>query len=113
MKISLGDLHDGMFFEEKKLKALLQHATTWKAVTVIDEADVFLEARKSGTGAGASRNGLVAGVWTPFTFLRVFLLTACLITRDMDLHALLFSLLEIPRVFLGHYIPHDKQSGRV
>lgn len=30
---------------EKELKKVLQYATTWKAIVLLDEADVFLEAR--------------------------------------------------------------------
>ncbi|KAI0854214.1 P-loop containing nucleoside triphosphate hydrolase protein [Daldinia vernicosa] len=43
---------------EKQLKKVLQYATIWQAVVLIDEADVFLEARKD-TGS-SERNTLVA-----------------------------------------------------
>ncbi|KAI1476957.1 P-loop containing nucleoside triphosphate hydrolase protein [Daldinia eschscholtzii] len=43
---------------EKQLKKMLQYATIWQAVVLLDEADVFLEARKD-TG-DAERNALVA-----------------------------------------------------
>ncbi|KAI0817273.1 P-loop containing nucleoside triphosphate hydrolase protein [Xylaria sp. FL0064] len=46
---------------EKELKRTLQYATIWQAVVLLDEADVFLEAR---TDNSADRNALVA------TFLR-------------------------------------------
>ncbi|KAI1143267.1 P-loop containing nucleoside triphosphate hydrolase protein [Hypoxylon sp. FL0543] len=43
---------------EKELKKVLQYATIWQAVVLLDEADVFLEARKD---VGSSeRNALVA-----------------------------------------------------
>jgi len=45
---------------EYKLREFFRLATTWKAVVLIDEADVFLEHRKSGTGAQAEKNALVA-----------------------------------------------------
>ncbi|KAI0428544.1 P-loop containing nucleoside triphosphate hydrolase protein [Xylaria sp. FL1042] len=46
---------------EKELKKILQYAAIWKAVVLLDEADVFLETR---TDNSADRNALVA------TFLR-------------------------------------------
>ena len=64
MKISLGEMYQNGYFDEDVLKYLFQYATIWKAIVLIDEADVFLEARSSGTGESAQRNGLVA------TFLR-------------------------------------------
>ncbi|KAI6084612.1 P-loop containing nucleoside triphosphate hydrolase protein [Hypoxylon rubiginosum] len=43
---------------EKELKKILRYATIWQAVVLLDEADVFLEARKDvGT---SDRNALVA-----------------------------------------------------
>jgi SpoVK/Ycf46/Vps4 family AAA+-type ATPase len=44
---------------EYELKKLLQYATLWKAVVLLDEADVFLEARDEKSGDG-TRNSLVA-----------------------------------------------------
>ncbi|GAM91114.1 hypothetical protein ANO11243_091610 [Dothideomycetidae sp. 11243] len=44
---------------ERNLTSLLRFATTWKAIVLFDEADVFLEARKNGDGA-QERNSLVA-----------------------------------------------------
>ena len=38
-----------------------RYASHWKALILIDEADVFLEARSSEGGGQAERNGLVAG----------------------------------------------------
>ncbi|KAI0176477.1 P-loop containing nucleoside triphosphate hydrolase protein [Hypoxylon sp. FL1284] len=43
---------------EKELKKVLQYATIWQAVVLIDEADVFLEARKDV--GNSERNTLVA-----------------------------------------------------
>ncbi|KAI9657237.1 MAG: hypothetical protein M1831_004426 [Alyxoria varia] len=60
VKISLGEIFDNGYFDEEVLKMLLQWATTWKAIVLIDEADVFLEARTSGAKAAADRNGIVA-----------------------------------------------------
>ncbi|KAJ2992188.1 hypothetical protein NUW58_g2251 [Xylaria curta] len=42
---------------EKELKKVLQYATIWQAVVLLDEADVFLEAR---TDNNSNRNSLVA-----------------------------------------------------
>ncbi|KAI0021214.1 P-loop containing nucleoside triphosphate hydrolase protein [Xylariomycetidae sp. FL0641] len=44
---------------EYNLRRLLQYATMWKAIVLLDEADVFLEAREEKTG-NAQRNALVA-----------------------------------------------------
>lgn len=44
---------------EKELKKILQYATIWQAVVLLDEADVFLEARKDV--GSTERNSLVAG----------------------------------------------------
>ncbi|KAJ5654063.1 ATPaseAAA-typecore [Penicillium lividum] len=44
---------------EYRLKMLLQYATQWEAVVLMDEADVFLEARDN-SGDNAARNALVA-----------------------------------------------------
>ena len=49
---------------ENKLKNVLQYATTWKAIVLLDEADVFLEARQDAPGGdGVERNALVAGLF--------------------------------------------------
>jgi AAA+ superfamily predicted ATPase len=44
---------------ESELKRLLQYATLWKAVVLLDEADVFLEAREDDS-SNIQRNALVA-----------------------------------------------------
>lgn len=44
---------------ERELKELLQYATLWKAVVLLDEADVFLEAREDDS-SNIQRNALVA-----------------------------------------------------
>lgn len=58
---SLGDLnrHDRPWLFELRLKQILTYATMWKAVVLLDEADVFLEARQESIG-DSSRNALVA-----------------------------------------------------
>ena len=43
---------------EQRLKKLLQCATIWRAVVLLDEADVFLEGRADA--AGPKRNGMAA-----------------------------------------------------
>jgi AAA+ superfamily predicted ATPase len=51
------------WYFEYRLKQVLQYATIWKAIVLLDEADVFLQSRKdnSANSAGASeRNALVA-----------------------------------------------------
>ncbi|KKY32020.1 putative aaa family [Diaporthe ampelina] len=58
---SLGDLnrYDRPWLFELRLKQILTYATMWKAVILLDEADVFLEARQESIG-DSSRNALVA-----------------------------------------------------
>ena len=57
----MGELNSsGAYYFEAQLREFLRLATTWKAVVLIDEADVFLEHRKSGAGAQADKNALVA-----------------------------------------------------
>lgn len=58
---SLGDLnrYDRPWLFEMRLKQILTYATMWKAVVLLDEADVFLEARQESIG-DSSRNALVA-----------------------------------------------------
>ncbi|KAF2264299.1 P-loop containing nucleoside triphosphate hydrolase protein [Lojkania enalia] len=45
---------------EYRLKQVLQYATIWKAVVLLDEADVFLEKRRDDVGDASERNALVA-----------------------------------------------------
>ena len=45
---------------EHNLKRILQYATKWKAVVLLDEADVFLEARNPTADGTSNRNSLVA-----------------------------------------------------
>ncbi|MCJ1433403.1 hypothetical protein MMC27_002763 [Xylographa pallens] len=59
LKISLSELKDDERLEENMLK-FQRYASTWKAIMLIDEADVFLEARTSKGHDSADRNGLVA-----------------------------------------------------
>ncbi|KAJ8123824.1 hypothetical protein O1611_g9503 [Lasiodiplodia mahajangana] len=47
---------------ERELKTVLRYATIWQAVVLLDEADVFLEAR---TDNSSDRNALVASKRTP------------------------------------------------
>ncbi|KAI0468981.1 P-loop containing nucleoside triphosphate hydrolase protein [Xylaria cf. heliscus] len=47
------------FIFERNLRRLLQYATLWKAIVLLDEADVFLEMREEKSG-NAERNALVA-----------------------------------------------------
>ncbi|KAI1806716.1 P-loop containing nucleoside triphosphate hydrolase protein [Daldinia bambusicola] len=64
MSTSVGELNNGStFFHgsagfERQLKKMLQYATIWQAVVLLDEADVFLEARKDS--GDTERNALVA-----------------------------------------------------
>lgn len=42
-----------------------RYSSTWKAIILVDEADVFLEARTTRGSGSADRNGLVAGMSLP------------------------------------------------
>ncbi|KAI0379652.1 P-loop containing nucleoside triphosphate hydrolase protein [Hypomontagnella monticulosa] len=61
LSASLGDLNrfDVPWLFEMELKKVLQYATAWKAVVLLDEADVFLEARQE-EASDTKRNALVA-----------------------------------------------------
>ncbi|KAK7909002.1 hypothetical protein PG985_014880 [Apiospora marii] len=52
--------HNSAWYFERRLAQVLQLATTWKAVVLLDEADVFLEARQSDSPAHQERKALVA-----------------------------------------------------
>lgn len=55
------------------LRTFQRYATTWRAIVLIDEADVFLEARTSGGKDAAQHNGLVAGNFSSFISSFLFL----------------------------------------
>ncbi|KAI0547936.1 P-loop containing nucleoside triphosphate hydrolase protein [Xylaria curta] len=52
--------HNRAWYFEKRLAEILRLASAWKAVVLLDEADVFLEARQDDSPAAAERNALVA-----------------------------------------------------
>jgi len=52
--------HNRAWYFEYRLREVLQYATIWKAIVLLDEADVFLEARKDDVADAAERNALVA-----------------------------------------------------
>lgn len=58
---SIGQLnrYDNPYSFERRLKQILTYATMWKAVVLLDEADVFLETRQESLG-DSTRNALVA-----------------------------------------------------
>ncbi|KAF2403101.1 P-loop containing nucleoside triphosphate hydrolase protein [Trichodelitschia bisporula] len=59
LKISSGELGSWGVQISHELKKLLTYASTWQAIVLIDEADVFLEARDSGPDR-FEQNNLVA-----------------------------------------------------
>lgn len=61
LTISAGELGDYAQKIEAKLEELLTYATIFKAIVLIDEADVFLEARSSEDNTQLARTALVAG----------------------------------------------------
>ena len=56
--------HNRPYYFEYHLSQVLQYATIWKSIVLLDEADVFLESRHEGDGPSSSssseRNALVA-----------------------------------------------------
>ena len=60
LKLSTGELGSWEERLSHELKKLLTYASIWKAVVLIDEADVFLEARKSGSDSAFNSNNMVA-----------------------------------------------------
>lgn len=62
--VSSGELGEWKNELEFELKRILDLATTWEAVVLIDEADVYLEER-AATSDKMDRNGLVAGTIVP------------------------------------------------
>lgn len=61
LNISTGELGSYQYRIEMELKRLLTYASTFQAIVLIDEADVFLEARKSGPSDQLQQNAMVAG----------------------------------------------------
>lgn len=57
LNISTGELGSYRYYIEIALKRLLTYASTFGAIVLIDEADVFLEAR----GDSLAQNAMVAG----------------------------------------------------
>ncbi|KAF3762104.1 P-loop containing nucleoside triphosphate hydrolase protein [Cryphonectria parasitica EP155] len=82
---SLGDLnrYDSPRAFEIRLKEVLSYATIWRAVVLLDEADVFLEARHS-LGDSTTRNALVAVFLRELEYFSgiIFLTTNRLTTFD-------------------------------
>lgn len=60
LNISTGELGSWEYRVSFELRRLLTFASIWKAIVLIDEADVFLESRKSGTTESLAQNSLVA-----------------------------------------------------
>jgi AAA+ superfamily predicted ATPase len=58
--ISTGELGSYQHYIEIELKRLLTYASTFQAIVLIDEADVFLEARTSGPSDQLEQNAMVA-----------------------------------------------------
>lgn len=62
IRASMSELnkYDSPWYFERSLVEVLRLATTWKAIVLLDEADVFLEARRDESPDAAQRNALVA-----------------------------------------------------
>ena len=68
LSTTMGELNkeNRPWYFEYRLKQILEYATIWKAIVVLDEADVFLEARQDTPSDGGNRNALVAGMCCRF-----------------------------------------------
>jgi hypothetical protein len=60
--ISSGELGTTVSEIDQNLTMFLQYAALWKAIILIDESDVFLEARMTGVSNRLEQNSLVAGL---------------------------------------------------
>jgi SpoVK/Ycf46/Vps4 family AAA+-type ATPase len=62
LSATIGELNKEQYaaWFERRLKHLLHYATTWKAIVLFDEADVFLEGRSDAPGVATEQNALVA-----------------------------------------------------
>ncbi|KAI5205452.1 P-loop containing nucleoside triphosphate hydrolase protein [Aureobasidium subglaciale] len=62
IRASISELnrYDSPWLFEMELAKVLRLATTWKAIVLLDEADVFLEARRDDSADATNRNALVA-----------------------------------------------------
>ncbi|KAF8541999.1 P-loop containing nucleoside triphosphate hydrolase protein [Trichophaea hybrida] len=60
LSISSGSLGQRVYDIDYKFKELLKYATAWNAIVLIDEADVFLEARQGGAASRLEHNSIVA-----------------------------------------------------
>ena len=65
ISIGVADVGTSANLVESNLEKIFDLATTWSAILLIDEADVFLQSRAKGEGAATERNALVS------VFLRV------------------------------------------
>lgn len=63
---------------EKELKRVLQYATIWQGIVLLDEADIFLEERKDNS---ADRNALVASKSASLSRLFLFFLLSFVCSR--------------------------------
>ncbi|KAG9230858.1 AAA family ATPase [Amylocarpus encephaloides] len=63
--VGVADVGTKAKYVESNLEKIFDLATTWEAILLIDEADVFLESRSKGAGNNTERNALVS------VFLRV------------------------------------------
>ncbi|KAJ6016289.1 hypothetical protein N7540_010880 [Penicillium herquei] len=60
LMLPAGELGQGIYSLQSKLRRVVEYATSWKAILLIDEADVFLEKRETGARSNLERNALVA-----------------------------------------------------
>jgi AAA+ superfamily predicted ATPase len=79
-----GELGSRLSEIESEIKRLVRYATVWKAVLLIDEADVFLESRQSAGQTSLERNALVAGIFPPWRHEIPMLKLALVFLRQLE-----------------------------
>ncbi|THY31303.1 P-loop containing nucleoside triphosphate hydrolase protein [Aureobasidium pullulans] len=98
--------HDSPWFFEFELTKLLRLATTWKAIVLLDEADVFLEARRDDSHEATNRNALVA------VFLRhLEYFSGIVFLTTNRIHVFDAAMKSRVHLALGYYEP-DKEGRR-
>ncbi|KAH7309820.1 P-loop containing nucleoside triphosphate hydrolase protein [Stachybotrys elegans] len=106
---SLGDLNKENipWVFEYELKRLLQYATLWNAVILLDEADVFLEVRDEQAG-NAERNALVAVFLKELEYFSgiVFLTTNRIRAFDLAMKSRV-------HLALGYKSPNDETRRKI
>ncbi|KAK6849450.1 hypothetical protein PG995_013283 [Apiospora arundinis] len=105
---SVGELNKNNYavLFERELKKVLRYATTWKAIVLLDEADVFLEARENSKNP--DKNSLVAVLLKELEYFSgiVFLTTNRVESFDTAMKSRI-------HLSLGYYPPEQAVRRRI